>query len=116
VGGIGGGGGGGGGEGGGRNVTEYPSPEDLVITREDRGGRSKVAFEFDRVFAPGSTQGEVFEAVAPIVTSVLDGYSVRRWGREGGREGGLCMWGLCIYVRLTNNASSPSLPPSLFST
>jgi len=68
--------------GGGKDVTEYPSPEDLVITREDRGGKSKVAFEFDRVFAPGSTQGEVFEAVAPIVTSVLDGYSVRRWGRE----------------------------------
>ncbi|GAB5031526.1 kinesin motor family protein [Nannochloropsis oceanica] len=71
--------------GGGKDVTEYPSPEDLVITREDRGGKNKMAFEFDRVFAPGSTQGEVFEAVAPIVTSVLDGYSacIFAYGQTG---------------------------------
>jgi hypothetical protein len=64
------------GEGGAKEVTEYPSPEDLLVTREDKGSRNKMAFEFDRVFAPGSSQAEVFEAVAPIVTSVMDGYSV----------------------------------------
>jgi hypothetical protein len=97
--------------GGGKDVCEYPSPEDLVVTREDRGGKSKVAFEFDRVFAPGSTQGEVFEAVAPIVTSVLDGYSVRRrgkGGREGGREG---RGGNQIYMRM--RLTLPPLPPLL---
>jgi len=87
--------------GGGKDVTEYPSPEDLVITREDRGGKNKMAFEFDRVFAPGSTQGEVFEAVAPIVTSVLDGYSVRKMGGGGesgrGWDGGRLVKYVCAF-------------------
>jgi hypothetical protein len=59
---------------GGKDVTEIPSPEDIVITKEDR---SKARFEFDRVFAPGSTQQEVFEAVQPMVVSFMDGYNVR---------------------------------------
>ncbi|CAN0258536.1 unnamed protein product, partial [Ectocarpus sp. 8 AP-2014] len=33
-------------------------------------------FEFDRVFKPDSSQEGVFEAVSPLVTSVLDGYNV----------------------------------------
>lgn len=33
-------------------------------------------FEFDRVFSSESTQEEVFDQVAPLVTSVLDGYDV----------------------------------------
>ena len=68
-----------------RDVTEIPSPEDLIITRDDRNGKSKVAFEFDRVFAPAATQAEIFEAVAPVVTSVLDGYSacIFAYGQTG---------------------------------
>ena len=33
-------------------------------------------FEYDRVFAPGSRQEEVFEAVQPLCVSVLDGFNV----------------------------------------
>jgi hypothetical protein len=54
-------------------VTEYPSPEDLVI-HKDVTTRSK--FEFDRVFPPGSSQDEVFEQIRPILTSFVDGYNV----------------------------------------
>ncbi len=57
----------------GRDVTEFPSPEDIVLTKEDR---SKARFEFDRVFTPGSNQQEVFEAVQPMVVSFMDGYNV----------------------------------------
>jgi hypothetical protein len=34
------------------------------------------AFEFDRVFGPESGQEEVFEDVAQLTTSALDGYNV----------------------------------------
>jgi kinesin family protein C2/C3 len=34
------------------------------------------SFEFDKTFAPESTQAQVFEAVQPLVISVLDGYNV----------------------------------------
>ncbi|CAN0506344.1 unnamed protein product [Laminaria digitata] len=40
------------------------------------GGREETTetrFEFDRVFKPDSTQEGVFEAVCPLVISVLDG-------------------------------------------
>jgi len=69
-----------------RDVTELPTSEDIVVTRDDSRS-SKFSFAFDRVFGPGATQAEVYEVVAPLLTSVLDGYSVRRWGKEEGREG-----------------------------
>ena len=59
-----------------RDVTELLTPEDIVVTRDDSRG-SKFCFAFDRVFGPGATQAEVYEVVAPLLTSVLDGYSVR---------------------------------------
>ena len=34
------------------------------------------AFEFDRVFGPESSQAAVFEDVAQLTTSALDGYNV----------------------------------------
>lgn len=34
------------------------------------------AFEFDRVFGPESSQEAVFEDVAQLTTSALDGYNV----------------------------------------
>lgn len=55
------------------DVTSYPSPEDLVIQRD---AQTKSRFEYDRVFAPGSSQPEVFEAVQPLIVSVLDGYNI----------------------------------------
>jgi kinesin family protein C1 len=57
---------------------------------------NKFDFSFDRVFAPGSSQGAVFEDVADLVTSVLDGYNacVLAYGQTGSgktftMEGGL---------------------------
>jgi len=38
--------------------------------------RTVSSFEFDRTFGPDSTQAQVFEAVQPLVISVLDGYNV----------------------------------------
>ena len=35
-----------------------------------------IRFEFDRVLAPGTAQEVVFEAVQPLIVSVLDGYNV----------------------------------------
>mmetsp|Transcript_5197 Transcript_5197/g.7991 ORF Transcript_5197/g.7991 Transcript_5197/m.7991 type:complete len:924 (+) Transcript_5197:113-2884(+) len=55
------------------DVTEILSDEDIVIHRDLS---TKNRFEFDRVFAPLSRQEEVFEAVQPLVVSVLDGYNV----------------------------------------
>jgi kinesin family protein C2/C3 len=56
------------------DVTEFPpSGEELVIQRDSQ---SKTRFEFDRVFAQLSEQEQVFESVAPLCISVLDGYNV----------------------------------------
>lgn len=56
------------------------------------------AFHFDAIFGPQSGQEEVFEQTSPVVTSVLDGYSVcilaygqtgsgKTWTMEGGGDG-----------------------------
>jgi kinesin family protein C2/C3 len=55
------------------DVTEFPSDEDIVIAKDPQ---QKMRYEFDRVFAPGSPQGQVFEAVQPLCVSVLDGYNI----------------------------------------
>ena len=34
------------------------------------------AFDFDRVFGPDAQQSDIFEDVAQLVTSALDGYNV----------------------------------------
>ncbi|CAM9805319.1 unnamed protein product, partial [Ectocarpus sp. 13 AM-2016] len=60
------------------DVTSFPADEDIVIKKQKEGARggedvSETHFEFDRVFKPDSSQEGVFEAVSPLVTSVLDG-------------------------------------------
>lgn len=67
---------------GGKDVTEIPTPEDILVTKEDR---SKARFEFDRVFAPGSSQAEVFESVQPLVVSFMDGFNccIFAYGQTG---------------------------------
>jgi hypothetical protein len=47
--------------------------EDALVLAHPSGDKT---FEFDRVFAPSSTQLAVFEDTEPLVTSVLDGYNV----------------------------------------
>jgi predicted nucleic acid-binding Zn-ribbon protein len=56
------------------DVTSYPTPEDIVITRDPSGSKSR--YEYDRVFAPGASQEDVFAAVQPLIVSVLDGYNI----------------------------------------
>lgn len=41
-------------------------------------GRKLKCFEFDHVYGMAASQAEVYEQVAPIVRSVLDGYNVSR--------------------------------------
>jgi Kinesin motor domain len=55
------------------DVTGFPSPEDLTIQRDPN---TKTKFEYDRVFNSSSTQQEVFDAIQPMVVSVLDGYNI----------------------------------------
>lgn len=49
--------------------------DDLVIKNPQRGQQDKI-FEFEKVLKPDLEDTEVFNAVAPLVTSVLDGYNV----------------------------------------
>jgi kinesin family protein C2/C3 len=56
------------------DVTEYPSEGEIAIKREKNKLPNR--FEYDRVFTPGSTQSQVFEAVQPLCVSVLDGYNI----------------------------------------
>ena len=68
------------------DVTYFPADDDIVISKPkerlngsstSRGDETtNFRFEFDRVFKQDSSQGSVFEAVSPLVTSVLDGYNV----------------------------------------
>jgi RNA polymerase sigma factor (sigma-70 family) len=56
------------------------APKEICV-RTEHGGASdghgkQNLFEFDRVFSPKSTQEDVFEPVAPLVQSVLDGFNV----------------------------------------
>ena len=55
------------------DVTDFPTPDEVTIQRD---AVSKSRFEYDRVFAPGSEQFQVFESVQPVCISVLDGYNV----------------------------------------
>eukprot|EP00604_Paraphysomonas_vestita_P002960 CAMPEP_0174820936 /NCGR_PEP_ID=MMETSP1107-20130205/5093_1 /TAXON_ID=36770 /ORGANISM="Paraphysomonas vestita, Strain GFlagA" /LENGTH=547 /DNA_ID=CAMNT_0016037257 /DNA_START=607 /DNA_END=2250 /DNA_ORIENTATION=+ len=55
------------------DATEILSDEDIIIHRDQS---TKNKFEFDRVLPPGTPQEAVFEAVQPLIISVLDGYNV----------------------------------------
>jgi kinesin family protein C2/C3 len=55
------------------NATEILSDEDIVLHRDQF---TKHSYEFDKIFPPGGTQAGVFDAVQPLIVSVLDGYNV----------------------------------------
>ncbi|KAJ8614556.1 hypothetical protein CTAYLR_000875 [Chrysophaeum taylorii] len=60
----------------GASFASFPS-DDEILVRRDADGYEESRFEFDGVFAPGSTQTAVFErAVEDLVVSALDGFSV----------------------------------------
>merc|ERR1712217_65563 len=50
--------------------------EDINIGVYDGQHARRKWFEFDQVFAPSTTQVQVFEEAKPLATSVLDGYNV----------------------------------------
>ncbi|CAI7804180.1 unnamed protein product [Closterium sp. NIES-54] len=52
-----------------------PHGSQMVSVRSSKDGQSKV-FEFDRVFSPTTSQAQVFQEAADVITSVLDGYNV----------------------------------------
>jgi len=72
--------------GAGQKVVEFPGEDMITVTaakgsaRADGGGSGGALmtqrFEFDRTFAPGTSQENVFAAVEPLIVSVLDGYNV----------------------------------------
>eukprot|EP01105_Mastigella_eilhardi_P014101 TRINITY_DN3204_c0_g1_i1.p1 TRINITY_DN3204_c0_g1~~TRINITY_DN3204_c0_g1_i1.p1 ORF type:complete len:1248 (-),score=453.56 TRINITY_DN3204_c0_g1_i1:56-3799(-) len=59
-------------DGGAKMYITFPEDDQMVVT--DKG--VKKSFTFDRIFAPGSTQTDVFLDTAPLISSVLDGYNV----------------------------------------
>lgn len=50
--------------------------EELTVTERNSKGVGKRKFEFDQVLGPTSSQEHVYSTVAPLISSVLDGYNV----------------------------------------
>merc|ERR1711998_565627 len=50
--------------------------DELTVTERNAKGVGKRKFEFDQVLGPTSTQELVYSTVAPLISSVLDGYNV----------------------------------------
>eukprot|EP00899_Mesostigma_viride_P006542 jgi/Mesvir1/1588/Mv14556-RA.1 len=55
---------------------EATFPEEGQLVLRNVAAKGYNAFEFDNVFGPDATQGDVFQQFEPMLTSVLDGYHV----------------------------------------
>eukprot|EP00743_Colponemidia_sp_Colp-15_P008184 GILK01008876.1.p1 GENE.GILK01008876.1~~GILK01008876.1.p1 ORF type:complete len:693 (+),score=138.07 GILK01008876.1:172-2079(+) len=55
------------------------------ITVANGSGKRNLQFEYDSVFGPESSQDDVYQAVLPLITSVLDGYNgcIFAYGQTG---------------------------------
>jgi kinesin family protein C1 len=60
---------------GGARTLEVSAPSALSATGKPQPPK-KWTFNFDRVFAPNSTQSQVFDEISGLVQSALDGYNV----------------------------------------
>lgn len=59
-------------EGEGSGAVSVSTEADMLV---EANGKAS-SFQYDRVFAPSSSQEEVFEETEPLIVSVLDGYNV----------------------------------------
>ncbi|NXW60744.1 KIF25 protein, partial [Eurystomus gularis] len=64
-----------------RNVSEevaYAADDETVLVKCSRPGHASISktFQFERVYNPSESQDAVFADVAPLLTSLLDGYNV----------------------------------------
>ncbi|KAJ9543187.1 hypothetical protein OSB04_022894 [Centaurea solstitialis] len=58
------------------NTVDYIEEGTIAINTPPKYGKGRRSFNFNKVFGPSSTQGEVFEDTRPLIRSVLDGYNV----------------------------------------
>ncbi|XP_069463512.1 kinesin-like protein KIF25 isoform X2 [Ambystoma mexicanum] len=56
----------------------YAADDETVLVKSSRPGHPLLnkTFQFERVYKPGDGQESVFQDVAPLLTSLLDGYNV----------------------------------------
>ncbi|KAA8549121.1 hypothetical protein F0562_000805 [Nyssa sinensis] len=48
----------------------------ITINTPSKYGKGRRSFNFNKVFGPSATQGEIFSDTQPLIRSVLDGYNV----------------------------------------
>ncbi|QDZ21294.1 kinesin [Chloropicon primus] len=67
------------------DVTRFPEEDEITVLASDGSYSRAKTYEFDKVFGPDSSQTVVFQEVAPLIASVLDGYNfcIFAYGQTG---------------------------------
>lgn len=67
------------------DVTRFPEEDEITVLASDGSYSRAKTYEFDKVFEPDVGQTGVFEEVAPLIASVLDGYNfwIFAYGQTG---------------------------------